>query len=75
MNYIPHHGVCHAKKKDKIRVVFDCSAKFTQMVLTEHLLKGPDLINGLIEVLCRLKKYKVALLCKCGGNVLPVQGV
>ena len=24
--YIPHHGVCHPKKPDKIRAVFDCSA-------------------------------------------------
>ena len=26
--YLPHHGVYHAKKLSKIRVVFDCSAKF-----------------------------------------------
>ncbi|XP_070537534.1 uncharacterized protein [Ptychodera flava] len=26
--YIPHHGVYHPKKPEKIRVVFDCSAKF-----------------------------------------------
>jgi hypothetical protein len=27
VRYIPHHGVCHTKKRDKIRVVFDCSSK------------------------------------------------
>ena len=26
--YIPHHGVYHPKKPNKIRVVFDCSAQF-----------------------------------------------
>ncbi|KAL1277108.1 hypothetical protein QQF64_023781 [Cirrhinus molitorella] len=26
--YIPHHGVYHPRKPKKIRVVFDCSAKF-----------------------------------------------
>jgi len=26
--YIHHHGVHHPKKPEKIRVVFDCSAKF-----------------------------------------------
>ena len=24
--YLPHHGIYHSKKPDKIRVVFDCSA-------------------------------------------------
>lgn len=26
--YIPHHGVYHPKKPDKLHVVFDCSAKY-----------------------------------------------
>ena len=26
--YIPHHGVYHSRKPEKIRVVFDCSARF-----------------------------------------------
>ena len=26
VNYVPHHGVYHPKKPDKIRVAFDCSA-------------------------------------------------
>lgn len=25
--YIPHHGVFHSRKPEKLRVVFDCSAK------------------------------------------------
>ena len=29
VRYIPHHGVYHPKKNDKVRVVFDCSAKFS----------------------------------------------
>ena len=28
VNYVPHHGVYHPKKPDKIRVVFDCSASY-----------------------------------------------
>ena len=42
--YIPHHGVYHPKK-NKIRVVFDCSAKFKGTCLNDHLLSGPDLTN------------------------------
>ena len=62
VNYIPHHGVFHPKKK-KIRVVFDCSAKFAGTSLNDHLLKGPDLINGLVGVLLRFRKEEVALIC------------
>ena len=28
VNYVPHHGVYHPKKPGKIRVVFDCSARY-----------------------------------------------
>ena len=33
--YIPHHGVYHPQKPDKIRVVFDASAEFKGESLTE----------------------------------------
>ena len=51
--YIPHHGVYHPQKPDKIRIVFDCSAQFQGESLNAHLLQGPDLTNKLIGVLCR----------------------
>ena len=61
--YIPHHGVYHSKKPDKIRVVFDCSAKFEGVSLNDCLLSGPDLTNGLLGVLCRFRKYPCAVMC------------
>ena len=61
--YIPHHGVYHPQKKDKIRVVFDCSARFQNIALNDHLLQGPDLTNTLIGVLCRFRKEPVAFMC------------
>ena len=57
--YIPHHGVYHRVKK-KIRVVFDCSAKFGGKSLNDCLLTGPDLINSLVGVLLRFRKERVA---------------
>ncbi|XP_065109942.1 uncharacterized protein [Paramisgurnus dabryanus] len=60
--YIPHHGVYHPQKPGKIRVVFDCSARFGTS-LNEHLLTGPDLTNTLIGVLCRFRKGRVAIMC------------
>ena len=61
--YIPHHGVYHPKKPDKIRVVFDCSAQFQGQSLNKHLLQGPDLTNNLTGVLCRFRQEVVAVMC------------
>lgn len=61
--YIPHHGVYHPKKPDKIRVVFDCSAEFQSHSLNKHLLQGPDLTNHLVGVLFRFRQEPVALMC------------
>ncbi|XP_039904599.1 uncharacterized protein LOC120744346 [Simochromis diagramma] len=61
--YIPHHGVYHPHKPEKIRVVFDCSARFQGTSLNDHLLTGPDLTNALIGVLCRFRKGPIAIMC------------
>lgn len=61
--YLPHHGVCHPRKPGKLRVIFDCSAKFHGVSLNDTLLKGPDLINPLVGVLCRFRKEAVAIIC------------
>ena len=61
--YIPHQGVYHPRKPEKIRVVFDCSAKYDGTALNDHLLAGPDLTNGLTGVLCRFRKHLIALIC------------
>ncbi|XP_014900158.1 uncharacterized protein LOC106954875 [Poecilia latipinna] len=61
--YIPHHGVYHPKKPTKLRVVFDCSAKFLGVSLNDTLLTGPDMINSLVGVLCRFRRENVAIIC------------
>lgn len=61
--YIPHHGVFHAKKPDKLRVVFDCSAEFLGESLNRNLLQGPDLTNALVGVLCRFRKDYIPVMC------------
>lgn len=52
--YIPHHGVYHPKKPNKIRVVFNCAAVHEGVSLNKHLLQGPDLTNNLTGVQCRV---------------------
>lgn len=61
--YIPHHGVYHPRKSRKLRVVFDCSSRYKNTSLNEHLLTGPDLTNALIGVLCRFRQHPVAIMC------------
>ena len=52
--YLPHHGVYHPQKR-KLRIVFDCSARFQGLCLNDILLQGPNLINSLFGVLTRFR--------------------
>lgn len=61
--YIPHHGIYHPQKPGKIRVVFDCSARFQETSLNDQLLTGPELTNTLVGVLCRFRKGPIAIMC------------
>lgn len=61
--YVPHHGVYHPKKPDKLRVVFDCSARYDGISLNDYLLQGPDLMNNLTGILLRFRQHPVALIC------------
>ena len=40
--YLPHHGVYHLKKPEKIRVVFYCSSEYKGASLNRELLQGPS---------------------------------
>ena len=60
--FIAHHGVYHHKKPDKIRVVFNCSAKFHGTSLNNELSQGPDLTNSLVGVLIRFRQDPVAVM-------------
>jgi hypothetical protein len=59
--YLPHHGVYHPRKPNKIRVVFDCSARYEGTSLNDQLLPGPDLTNSLVGVLTRFREESVAI--------------
>lgn len=60
--YLPHHPVFHPKKPNKVRVVYDCSAKHQGNALNSELLQGPDLTNSLVGVLTRFREESVALM-------------
>ena len=59
--YLPHHPVIHPLK-NKVRVVFDCSAKYKGVSLNDSLMSGPSLTNSLVGVLIRFRKEPVALI-------------
>ena len=71
--YIPHHGVYHPKKPEKIRVVFDCSAKFGGTSLNDQLLQGPYLTNSLVGVLTRFRQEPVAFMADIEAMFYQVQ--
>ncbi|XP_006817261.1 uncharacterized protein LOC102809485, partial [Saccoglossus kowalevskii] len=70
--YIPHYGVYNPNKPGKVRVVFDCSVEYQGQVLNHHLLQGPDLLNNLTGVLCRLQKEPVAIICDIEAMFMQV---
>ena len=58
--YLPHHPVMNVNKPGKVRVVFDCAAKYKDTSLNSQLLQGPDLMNSLVGVLTRFRQEKIA---------------
>ena len=71
--YLPHHGIYHPQKPEKIRVVFDCSCEFEGTSLNKELLQGPDLTNSLVGVLLRLRVERVAFLADIEAMFHQVQ--
>ena len=65
--YLPHHPVFHPQKPEKVRVVFDCAAKFKGTSLNDQLLQGPDLTNGLLGVIIRFRQEPVAMVANVEG--------
>ena len=60
--YLPHHPVVHKRKLEKVRIVFDCAAKFQGTSLNDQVLPGPDLTNALLGVLIRFCQKPIALM-------------
>ena len=60
--YLPHHGIYHPQKPTKVRVVFDCSARYEGQSLNDKLLQGPDLTSKLIGVLTRFRQERYAFM-------------
>lgn len=60
--YLPHHPVHNPNKPGKLRVVFDCAAKYQGTSLNANLLQGPDMMNNLVGVLIRFRQDPIAIV-------------
>ena len=70
--YLPHHVVLNPKKPGKVRIVFDCAARFLGESLNDKCLSGPDLINSLLHVLIRFRQYNFAFSADIEGMYYQV---
>ena len=60
--YLPHQQVVSDKKPGKLRLVFDCTAKYREDSLNDKVLQGPDLNNKLASVVLRFREHSCAFM-------------
>ena len=62
--YLPDHPVVHPQKPDKVRVVFDCAAKFQNASLNQHIAQNsvthPGLFLSPVALTLKLRESKDA---------------
>lgn len=61
--YLPLGIVTNPKKPGKVRLIWDAAAKVGGVSFNSKLLKGPDLLTPLPQVLCQFRQFPVAV---CG---------
>ncbi|KAK4474245.1 hypothetical protein MN116_000200 [Schistosoma mekongi] len=59
--YLPHHAVINPRKLEKLRVVFDCAAKFAGVSSNDMIYQGPDTTAELVCILLRFRKEAIAI--------------
>ena len=60
--YLPHHPVVNSRKPEKLRIVFNCAAKFMGISLNSMLMYGPDFFNRLDGVLTQFRADTFAIV-------------
>ena len=60
-------------KPGKVRMVFDCAAKYGGMSLNSECFQGPDICNKLLHVLLRFRRYEYAITADVHAMYLQVR--
>jgi hypothetical protein len=71
--YLPHHAVTSVSKPGKVRVVFDCAARYGNISLNSECFQGPDLCNKLIHVLLKFRLHEYAVMADIQAMYLQVR--
>ena len=71
--FLPHHAVFSDSKPGKLRIVFDCAAKYNTISLNNQCFQGPDNINKLIHVLLRFREFEYAVTADVKAMYLQVK--
>ena len=56
------YHIIESQKPEKVKVIFNCAAKFQNTSLNDQLLQGPDFTNSLVGVLLCFRQEKVAVM-------------
>lgn len=72
--YLPHFPAMNPDKATtKARVVFDVSAKFKGVSLSDNITQGTKMQNHLLDVLLRFRMKSVAIICDVTEMYLQLQ--
>lgn len=63
----------HPQKLGRVKVVFDCAAKYKGISLNDQLLQGPDLTNGFVGVLTRFRQEPIVMVADLEGTFHQVR--
>ena len=61
VSYLPHHPVSNENKPGKIRRVINELSIFQGQSLNSNLLKGPNLLNNLVDIILRFRESHIAI--------------
>lgn len=65
--YLTHHPIIHPRKPSKVRIVFDCAAKYCGTSLNDVVHQGLDLANKLVGVLLHFRQEPIASMADIEG--------
>ena len=72
--YMPHFPIVKLEKTTtKVRIVFDCSAKYEGVSLNDAIYAGPKLQTELFDVLVRFRRNPIGIACDIKQMYLQIE--